>query len=78
MTIQEELDEFIDKVQVFAAQNTPSWLTSNSNWVGIEPGHNLDLLKIGFDFVVDRTTLLWSETPNVLKDPSRADLGIVK
>lgn len=67
----------MDKVQAFAGCNLPSWLAPNSCFVGIRPGHNLDLLEVSFDFRIDRTTMLLSDVPDVLKDPTKADLKIV-
>lgn len=76
--IQEELNEFLEKVQEFNASICPHWLTPNSNFVGIKPGHNLDLLEILFDYRIDRTHLLFSEMPEELKDPSKPELKIIK
>lgn len=78
MNVQDELNEFIEKLGAFSIQHAPSWLKSNSYHVGILPGHNLDLLQIAFDFKVDRIYLLLSDTPDVLKDPSKGDLSLVK
>lgn len=78
MTIEEELDAFVEKLSTFSAENCPSFLTPNSNFMGIIPGHNLDLIQIAFDFRVDRMRMLLSETPNALKDPSKADLNLLK
>ena len=72
--IKKELDEFVNKIHAFAAQNCPSWLTPNSNFVGIRPGHNLDLLEISSDFLIDRYQILNSEIPQELKDPSKLEI----
>lgn len=78
METEEELSEFVEKIEIFVATNCPSWLTSNSYFVGIKPGHNLDLLEISFDFRIDRTHMILSRTPEILKDPSKAALHVVK
>lgn len=78
MNIQEELNEFLGRVQEFSVGICPKWLTPNSHFAGIKPGHNLDLLEIGFDFRVDRTSLLLAETPDILQDPSKAQLKIMR
>jgi len=48
--------------------------------LGVIPGHNLDLLKIAFDFRIDRIFLLRMKTeiPDELKDPSKAELKVIK
>lgn len=80
MSAQEELNEFIRKLDEFSAKNCPKWLTPNSNFFGVEPGHNLDLLKIAFDYQISRTWLLTSkESRSFLADPSGPPtLGVVK
>lgn len=75
--LEEELDELVGKMEAFISVNSPGWLTPNSTSVGIRPGHNLDLLQISFDFRVDRSEILKSETPDVLKDPSKPDLKVI-
>jgi hypothetical protein len=77
-SIQEELNDFVDKVQAFASNNLPSWLTPNSTFVGIRPGHNLDLLEVSFDFRIERWALAKREIPQELKDPSKPDLSVLK
>lgn len=74
MTPQEELSEFIGKLDRFSSENCPKFITPNSNWFGVEPGHNLDLLKIAFDYRVDRTFLLRTD----FTDPSKPRLEVVK
>lgn len=76
--LQKEINDFMEKVDQFNADNCPGWLTPNSYGVGVIPGHNLDLLQIWFDYKIDRSTILRSETPDFLKDPSKADLNVVK
>ena len=78
MNLQEELNEFIRKMEEFSHNNCPSWLTPNSNYFGVEPGHNLDLLKIAFDYRIDRTFLLSKAGRDFLQDPEKPQLGIVK
>ena len=75
---EEELRRFMYSVERYASSICPYWLTPNSTGVGIEPGHNLDLLKVWFDFTVSRTDLLRSETPTILKDPSEPELRVIK
>lgn len=77
INIQEELNAFVEKILRVSYEECPSFLAPNSNFMGIIPGHNLDLLQISFDFRVDRTTLLLSETPNTLKDPLLPDLRLL-
>lgn len=76
MTIQEELNEYISKLERFVSENSPLWLTPNSHFIGIRPGHNLDLLEISFDFRIDRSTIL--EAPDLFTDPSKTELRVIK
>lgn len=78
MTIEEELSEFLEAFRVVSIEKCPSFLTSNSHFLGIVPGHNLDLLQISFDFKVDRWSLLKKNIPDILKDPSKAELTLLK
>ncbi len=78
MDIQKELDEFVGKIETFNANNAPSFLTPNSYFVGIVPGHNLDLLQISFDYRIDRSQILKAETPEILKDPSKVELTVIR
>ncbi len=78
MTVKEQLDKFISSIQAFNEANCPSFLCPNSYFVSIVPGHNLDLLQVSFDFRVDRTFMLLSETPEELKDMSEPDLRVVR
>ena len=76
--MEEELNEFIARFEECISKYCPKWITPNSNFVAIEPGHNLDLLKISFDFRVNRMEFLTRDTPQFLKDISKADLSIIK
>lgn len=78
MDLQKELDELVERMEIYINCNCPSWLTPNSTFMGIEPGHNLDVLKIAFDFRINRSEFLRREVPQVLKDPSLADLTLVR
>lgn len=76
--MQEDISELLTRIDSVIAESCPAWLTPNSHFVSLVPGHNLDLLQVAFDFRVDRTSFLLSETPDFLKDPMKADLGVVK
>jgi hypothetical protein len=76
--LHEELKIFVQSIDLFINQNCPRFLTPNSNFLGIIPGHNLDLLQISFDFKVDRQQLLGATIPNELKDPSKTELTVIK
>lgn len=76
--LEEELSEFVKRIQDISSEHCPDWLTSNSYSVGIMPGHNLDLLQISLDYRVNRTEFLKTEVPDILKDPSKPDLRAVK
>ncbi len=76
MSHEEDLKDFVYKIEEFIHFHYPKWLTPNSTSVGVLPGHNLDLMQISFDFRIDRTDLLLSDTPDVLKDFSKADLQL--
>lgn len=73
---QEELNELVSKLEECLAANCPSWLTPNSYFVGVIPGHNLDLLQIAFDLRIDRTHMLRAQTPQALRDPSKPQLEL--
>ena len=78
MSEQEDLNELMGRMETCLNEHCPKWLTPNSTYVGIMPGHSLDLLQIAFDLKVDRTHMLLSETPVFLKDPSKPDLNLVR
>ncbi len=78
MTIGEELGEFALKMEEDAMCGAPSFLTLIDRTVSIVPGSNLDMVHISFNFRLDRTTVLMSEIPEELKDPSRTVLEVVK
>lgn len=83
MGANEELQTFIEKLNAFSIKNAPKFLTPNSHFMGIEPGHNLDLLEISFDYRIDRTWLLSQKESTfcrtTLKDPSGPpELEIIK
>ena len=77
LNIEDELNDLLAKLNRTIALNCPSFLTPCGYFVGISPGNNLDVLQISFDFRIDRTTVLKSETPDYLKDPSKPDLKIL-
>lgn len=70
MTQQEELDEFLSKLQEFTNKNAPSFLTLTSYTVGVMPGSNLDILQVTLDLRIDRIAVLLSKQPIELIDPS--------
>lgn len=74
MNKSEELQLFIEKIEAFSAKNCPNWLCPNSIFFGVEPGHNLDLLKISLDYRIDRLFLLSLGVDDFLKDPSALEL----
>ncbi len=76
--MQEDLSEFLTHMVEASVRFCPSWLSANSYFMSIVPGHNLDLFQMSFDFRIDRTTILYTDTPDILKDPSKANLGVVK
>lgn len=78
MSPEEEINAYIERIERAAHENCPSWLTLNSNWFGIMPGHNLDLLQIAFDFKVDRAHLLKNGSPQSLLDPEKGRLTVIK
>ncbi len=78
MSPEEEISAYIARIERTVNEACPSWLTHNSNWFGIMPGHNLDLLQIAFDFKVDRSHLLKNGSPESLMDPEKANLRIIK
>lgn len=78
MNLDDELIEFMAKLEKFSIENCPSWLTPNSYYSGIIPGHNLDLMQISFDYKVDRSAIMKFEIPDSLKDPSKPELTVVK
>lgn len=75
---EKELDEFVNKLNDFSIANCPSFIESNSFFVGIIPGHNLDLLQISFDFRITRSMLLKAKTPDILKDISKPNLKVLE
>jgi hypothetical protein len=75
----EQLQGFLRALEAFSNANCPSWLTPNSNYLGVMPGHNLDLVQIAFDYRIDRTWLLSQDEKSFLKDPSGPpELEVVK
>jgi hypothetical protein len=78
MNHEDDLNEFKSKLERYSTEICPNWLTPNSTTVSIIPGHNLDLLQVSFDYRVDRTGLLISETPEELKDMSKPEFHVVR
>lgn len=76
--MHEQINDFAQKLDHYSASICPSFLTPNSRHMGIIPGHNLDLFQVTLDFKVNRTDLLMAQTPNELKDMSKADLTVIK
>lgn len=76
--VQDALSVFLGEINDLCHNKCPNFLTPNSHFMGVRPGHNLDLFEISFDFRIDRTSILTMDTPDVLKDPSVADLKVLK
>lgn len=76
--LSDELSDYVARMEAFSGQNSPSFLTPNSTFVAVVPGHNLDLLQITFDYRIDRTMMLRSEIPDALKDISKPDLKVIE
>lgn len=81
MSPEEEISAYIQRIERTVHEDCPAWLTPNSNWFGIMPGHNLDLLQIAFDFKINRSHVLKSSpdgVPAYLTDPSKPELKVIK
>lgn len=76
--VEDELSDFLSKLNDFAQDNAPSWLASNSYFMGVMPGHHLDLLQISFDFKIDRAHVLKHGEAGFLADPSKPELKVIK
>ncbi len=78
MTTHEELNKYVGEIEAVVNRCCPSFLTPNSSFVSVVPGHNLDLLQITFDLRIDRTSMFLSETPIELQDVSKPELKVLK